>query len=141
MWRRSASSAAFVAGSLLGGLGLVEVGAGQIAGLQAACHIRRQRAASRPWEEQRLASKARGGRSGPSTAKTSTAAGTAAKTVVAISGSGTWGNGFRIAPAEQQEAQTLHLCESAAGAARDGETWLALEAAPPASPAGLAIAW
>lgn len=43
MWRRSASSAAFVAGSLLGGLGLVEVGAGQIAGLQAACHIRRQR--------------------------------------------------------------------------------------------------
>lgn len=98
-------------------------------------------AASRPWEEQRLASKARGGRSGPSTAKTSTAAGTAAKTVVAISGSGMWGNGFRIAPAEQQQAQTLHLCESAAGAARDGETWLALEAAPPASPAGLAIAW
>ena len=67
-----------------------------------------------------LASQARmfrGGRSGPSTANGSTLTTQSANTRAANSGMGTLGTVFRIALAEQQDAQALHLCPSAATAA------------------------
>ena len=60
-----------------------------------------------------LASQARmlrGGRSGPLTANGPTLTTQSANTRVANSGLGTLGTVFRIAPAEQQDAQALHLC-------------------------------
>lgn len=90
-----------------------------------------------------LASQARmlrGGRSGPSTANGPTLTTQSANTRVANSGMGTLGTVFRIAPAEQQDAQALHLCESAATAAVASGPGPLLAEASPASPVGAGTA-